>query len=56
MVIDIPTVFESTFSINSPIYIFDIVRVIRPRLILAFYNNAFCQCMKRERILYKKYH
>ena len=46
MVIDAPTVFESTFSINTSIYIFDVVSVIRPRLILAFYNNAFCHCMK----------
>src|SRR5215467_3722609 len=36
MVIDTPAVFEGTFSINTAINIFDIVGVIRPRLILAF--------------------
>jgi len=46
MVIDTPTVFEGTFFINTAINIFGIVGVIRPRLILAFYNNACCHCMK----------
>ena len=54
MVIDTPTVSEGTFSINTAINIFDIVGVIRPWLILAFYNNVAMMymfiLMRKEKI------